>query len=165
MIFSYVKELISKSGNKDCHCDSALFLLPCLFLLLLTVSVQTDRTYALDEDKSSLYETGLLHRINQYRTENGMNTLSLDRTLNRLARTHSRYMDKKNILCHDNFEARFRECGRSYCVENVGWNSSDTRGSTTGMGKFKGTQCKSPEQEDKIRRHCKGRRLCNVLRL
>ena len=93
------------------------------FLLVLTLSLQINRTYALDENKSSAYETRLLHRINQYRTENGMNTLSFDRTLNRLARSHSLYMKEKNILCHDNFEARFRECGRSSCVENVGWNS------------------------------------------
>jgi uncharacterized protein YkwD len=94
-----------------------------ILLLLLTVALQTNRTYALDENKSSLYETELLHRINQYRTENSLNTLSFDRTLNRLARSHSRYMEEKNILGHDNFEDRFRECRRSACVENVGWNS------------------------------------------
>lgn len=94
-----------------------------ILLLLLTAALQTNRTYALDENKSSLYKTELLHRINQYRTENSLNTLSFDRTLNRLARSHSLYMNKKDILCHDNFEDRFRESRRSSCVENVGWNS------------------------------------------
>ena len=88
---------------------------------ILTLSLQIDLAYALDENKSS-YETGLLRRINQYRKQNSLNTLSFDRTLNRLARSHSRYMEEKNILCHDNFEDRFRECRRSSCVENVGWN-------------------------------------------
>jgi len=32
-------------------------------------------------------------------------------------------MNEKDILCHDNFEDRFRKCERSSCVENVGWNS------------------------------------------
>ena len=94
-----------------------------VFLLLLTVPLQINQTYALEENKPSLYETELLHRINHYRTENGLNGLSFDRILNRLARSHSRYMNKKDILCHDNFEDRFKECGRSSCVENVGWNS------------------------------------------
>jgi len=94
-----------------------------LLLLLLTASVQTNLTYALEENKSSLYETRLLHRVNQYRTQNNLNTLSFDRTLTRLARSHSRYMDEKDILCHDNFEDRFRDYGHSSCVENVGWNS------------------------------------------
>jgi uncharacterized protein YkwD len=94
-----------------------------VLLLFLTVSLQIGRSYALDANKSSLYETELLHRINQYRTDNGLNTLSPDSTLNRLAGNHSRYMNKEKILCHDNFEERFRECGRTSCVENVGWNS------------------------------------------
>jgi uncharacterized protein YkwD len=96
-----------------------------IFLLLLTACLQSNRTYALDENGSSLYETELLHQINEYRTANGLNTLSFDHILNTLARNHSRYMNKKNVLCHDNFEDRFRECGRSACVENVGWNSPE----------------------------------------
>ncbi len=32
-------------------------------------------------------------------------------------------MDKKNVLSHDHFHERFRNCRRSHCVENVGWNS------------------------------------------
>ena len=95
----------------------------CFLLLLLTSSLQTNRTYAFDRNEPSPYETELLHRINHYRTENGLKALSFDRNLNRLARRHSLYMNKKGILCHDNFEDRFRECGRSSCVENVGWNS------------------------------------------
>ena len=94
-----------------------------IFLLLLTAALQINRTYALDENKSFLYETELLHRINQYRTENGLNPLSSDSTLNRLARSHSRYMEEKNVLSHENFENRFRQCRHSSCVENVGWNS------------------------------------------
>jgi uncharacterized protein YkwD len=94
-----------------------------IFLLLLTVCLQANRTYAVDENRSFSYETELLHRINEYRRANGLNILSFDRVLNRLARNHSRHMNKKNVLCHDNFEDRFRECGRSACVENVGWNS------------------------------------------
>jgi uncharacterized protein YkwD len=75
-----------------------------------------------EQNKPSPYETELLHRINHYRTENGLNVLSFDRILNRLARSHSLYMNEKDILCHDNFEDRFRKGGRSSCVENVGWN-------------------------------------------
>jgi uncharacterized protein YkwD len=95
----------------------------CFLLLLLTFFLQTNRTYAIDKNKPSLYETELLHRINHYRTQNGLNALSFDRILNRLARSHSLYMKKKDILCHDNFQDRFGESGRSSCVENVGWNS------------------------------------------
>jgi uncharacterized protein YkwD len=98
-----------------------------IFLLLLTVVLQTNTTYALDANKSLSYETELLHQINLYRTENGLNALTSDRTLIRLARVHSRYMKEKDVLSHDNFENRFRQCRRSSCVENVGWNSSTPR--------------------------------------
>jgi uncharacterized protein YkwD len=95
----------------------------CCFLLFLTFFLQTNPAQALEGNKPSLYESGLLHRINDYRKENDLNALSFDRILNRLARSHSRYMNKKDVLCHDDFENRFRESGRSSCVENVGWNS------------------------------------------
>ena len=105
-------------------CRSLLFR---IFLLLLTSVLQINRSYALDESKSLVYETELLHRINQYRTDNGLNPLSADRTLNKLARSHSRHMEEENVLSHDNFENRFRECRHSSCVENVGWNSPTPR--------------------------------------
>jgi uncharacterized protein YkwD len=46
----------------------------------------------------------------------------MDANLNKLAKSHSQYMQKKKALDHDHFDERFSKSGRSLCVENVGWN-------------------------------------------
>jgi len=48
----------------------------------------------------------------------------MDANFNKLAKSHSQYMQKKNALDHDYFQERFTKSGRSLCVENVGWNYS-----------------------------------------
>jgi uncharacterized protein YkwD len=46
----------------------------------------------------------------------------MDANFNKLAKSHSHYMQKKKALDHDHFDDRFSKSGRSLCVENVGWN-------------------------------------------
>jgi uncharacterized protein YkwD len=74
------------------------------------------------DGRLSVFESGLLSQINRYRTSKGLNALSIDKTLQKLAAGHSRYMDEERSLNHDLFGDRFRKCGRTHCVENCGWN-------------------------------------------
>jgi uncharacterized protein YkwD len=81
--------------------------------------------YSFDKNKLPAYEEELLHNINQYRVMNDLHPLSADETLNRLAENHSLYMNRKNVLSHDDFQERVGICKRSHCVENVGRNYSN----------------------------------------
>jgi uncharacterized protein YkwD len=94
-----------------------LFYLAAAFFLCAGVIYGAGRACRL-----SAYEKALLYRINQYRASKGLSTLSADETLQRLARIHSRYMERENSLNHDHFDDRFKKCGRMHCVENCGWN-------------------------------------------
>ena len=90
-----------------------------IFLLICALS----RSHAADIKQPYSFEDELLRRINQYRVRNNLKPLSSYATLDQLAKNHSRYMSKKGEMNHDNFDDRFRQCGRMLCVENVGWNS------------------------------------------
>jgi uncharacterized protein YkwD len=70
----------------------------------------------------SSYEERLFMHINQYRMANSLDPLAMDENLSRLAERHSVYMEANNVLSHERFHERFRQAGRSLCVENVGWN-------------------------------------------
>ena len=95
-----------------------------LFSLLAIVLPAGNVTYGAGGiAKMNTYEKGLLDRINRYRVSNGLHSLTADATLQALAGSHSRNMRKAKILSHDAFQERFEKCGRSHCVENVGWNS------------------------------------------
>lgn len=96
-------------------------LIPCtiLFLLICTLSF----SHAADRKHLNSFEEELLRCVNQYRVKNDLKPLSFDRTLNNLAKNHCRYMSKTGEMNHDNFDERFRQCGRMLCVENIGWNS------------------------------------------
>ena len=95
-----------------------------LFSLLAVSFLSGNVTFGADTGvRLSPYEMDLFHRINQYRVRNGSNPLKPDNVLQGLARNHSRHMDEENCLSHDAFHERFEKCGRSHCVENVGWNS------------------------------------------
>jgi uncharacterized protein YkwD len=93
-----------------------------IYIVILIILSAAPYGYSFDKIKLPVYEEELLHNINQYRSLNGLNPLSMDETLNRLAKNHSQYMNKENVLSHDNFQKRFGICKRSHCVENVGWN-------------------------------------------
>jgi uncharacterized protein YkwD len=79
-------------------------------------------TYSLNNNQYCAYEDKLLTCINTYRVENSLRALSIDANFNKLVKSHSQYMQKKNALNHDHFHERFSKSGRSLCVENVGWN-------------------------------------------
>ncbi len=97
--------------------------LQVLFYLTVTIFLSAGVIYGTDHDcRLSPYEKELLHCINQYRASKGLNTLSADKTLQRLAISHSQYMDGENSLNHDYFNDRFEKCGHMHCVENCGWN-------------------------------------------
>jgi len=89
-----------------------LFAIICVFSL----------SHAADVLGRSAYEQGLLKCINQHRINNGSAPLSFDETLGKIARNHSSDKDKNSELDHDDFADRFRRCGRTCCVENIGWN-------------------------------------------
>ncbi len=69
------------------------------------------------------YEERLLHIINDYRKQNGLEPLIFDRKLTEIAEGHSDYMNKRNTLSHDFFIERFNRSESGLCVENVGWNA------------------------------------------
>jgi uncharacterized protein YkwD len=93
-------------------------LFPLIIGLLLTVYAP----YGFTGPGLSSYEERLFMHINQYRMANGLNPLARDESLTRLAERHSVYMEANNVLSHERFNERFRQSGRSLCVENVGWN-------------------------------------------
>ena len=78
-----------------------------------------------DVRRTSAYERDLLNCINEHRIKNRLSPLRLDPALGRLAKIHSQRMNSSGEISHDNFDDRFRECGRACCVENVGWNHDD----------------------------------------
>ncbi len=96
-------------------------LIHCAILLLIICAFSS--AYAADDKSPTAFEKELLRCINQYRIKNDLKPLSFDGTLNNLAKNHCRYMSKTGEMNHDNFDERFRQCGRMLCVENVGWNS------------------------------------------
>jgi len=105
------------------HEGSAKYYRLILSLVLATIFMAVNIAYAVDTDGLlSPFEKKLFHLINQYRIKKGLNPLSTDEPLQRLAKIHSLDMNRKDSLCHDLFEERFRKSGRSHCVENVGWN-------------------------------------------
>lgn len=64
--------------------------------------------------------------INAYRVSRGLSPLASHRTLEALARQHSRYQASRNSLGHDGFRqrsAQAKAAGLSLvCAENVGYN-------------------------------------------
>lgn len=70
----------------------------------------------------SLFGETLLAEINQYRQENGLNSLRFEPNLVQLAQHHSFEMFQQKMLSHRNFNQRFDQSGSRLCVENVGWN-------------------------------------------
>jgi uncharacterized protein YkwD len=94
-----------------------------MFCLAVTALLSVAAAYGSNRDlRLSGYEMDLLHYINKYRVSKGLNALLFDKTLQELARGHSRYMEEEKSLNHDHFQDRFRKCGRTHCVENCGWN-------------------------------------------
>jgi uncharacterized protein YkwD len=89
-----------------------------MILVLLVVSL----AYSGNEKAASPYEEKLLSHINEYRLENGLNALSFDEALNKFAKVHCQHMESTDKLDHTGFDERFKQCGRSLCVENIGWN-------------------------------------------
>jgi uncharacterized protein YkwD len=105
------------------HEGDAKYYLLILSFVLAAIFMTFNVAYAADTDGLlSPFEKKLFRFINQYRVKKGLNPLSTDETLQRLAKTHSLDMNRKDSLCHDLFEERFKKSGRSHCVENVGWN-------------------------------------------
>jgi uncharacterized protein YkwD len=84
------------------------------------------------------FEKGLLEHINSYRKKYGLPPLAFDRKLHELAGKHSRHMERKNSLSHDGFQERFRSSGKTYCIENVGWNYPSAEGQFKGWKKSEG---------------------------
>jgi uncharacterized protein YkwD len=93
-----------------------------IFPLIIGVLLTVYPLYGFDGSQLSSYEEMLFIHINQYRMANGLNPLAMDKSLTRLAERHSLHMEEKNVLSHERFQERFRQSGRSLCVENVGWN-------------------------------------------
>jgi uncharacterized protein YkwD len=93
-----------------------------LFPLIIGVLLAVYASYSFAGPRLSSYEERLFMHINQYRMANGLNPLARHESLTRLAERHSVYMEANNVLSHERFNERFRQSGRSLCVENVGWN-------------------------------------------
>ena len=93
-----------------------------IFCSMLLIWVVAGVAFAADKKEHTAYEEALLSYINQYRMQQGLHQLSFDRLLNELAKTHSQQMHSVYTLDHNNFDDRFKQCGRKLCVENVGWN-------------------------------------------
>ena len=70
----------------------------------------------------SNFNKELLSQINHYRVSQGLKSLTFDNNLAGLAQSHCSDMKRRGVLCHDNFEQRFKKSGHTSCVENVGWN-------------------------------------------
>lgn len=72
--------------------------------------------------KPAYYIKELISQINHYRMSSGLKPLSFDDRLAHLAQDHCAEMQRRGVLCHDNFDQRFKNSGHTSCVENVGWN-------------------------------------------
>ncbi len=95
-----------------------------LFIVLLVFSVAAVLAQAKEKRPAdvTLYGETLLAQINQYRQENGLNSLRFEPGLVHLAQKHSFEMFQQKMLSHRNFQERFDRSGSNLCVENVGWN-------------------------------------------
>ena len=96
-----------------------IFFLALVLVILRPVPGRSTDTNSL----LSPFEEKLLEFINQYRTNHGLHPLLFDPGLYKLAKKHSTYMDERDELSHDHFDERFEQSGKSFCAENVGWNS------------------------------------------
>jgi len=101
-----------------------LSIILCSFIFLSPVSASDTSSYSND---TAYYVKELLAQINRYRAGNGLKPLSFDRRLAGLAYEHSADMRRRGVLCHDNFNERFRKSGHTSCVENVGCNYRTAR--------------------------------------
>lgn len=115
-------------------------LLMLLLVFLAAVSAQAREKRPADV---TLYGETLLAQINQYRQENGLNTLRFESGLIQLAKKHSFEMFQQKMLSHRNFQDRFERSGSRLCVENVGWNY------TNPLKQFEGWR-KSPEHNKNL---------------
>ena len=93
--------------------------------LFLSAASASDRSSYINDP--SYYIKELLSQINHYRISNGFKTLSFDKNLADLAQGHCADMQRRGVLCHDNFDQRFRKSGHTSCVENVGWNYNSAK--------------------------------------
>jgi uncharacterized protein YkwD len=93
-----------------------------IFPLIIMVLLAIYPPYGLAGSRLSSYEGRLFMHINQFRMANGLKPLVMDEKLKRLAERHNVHMEGTNVLSHERFNERFRQSGRSLCVENVGWN-------------------------------------------
>ena len=98
---------------------------------IMSVLVPLSAAFSGDIDthnsEAGYYAQELVTLINQYRTSNGLNQLSLDKKLTGFAESHSTEMHSLGVLNHDNFDDRFKKSGSDSCVENVGWNLRSAR--------------------------------------
>ena len=115
---------LHRAGHRSCSLPKTGFYWLVLFFLPAMLSLSCIAAYGSDTGtKLCPYEMKLFQCINQYRASNGLAALTVDNTLQGSAKSHSRHMGGENCLSHDGFHDRFASCGRSHCVENVGWNS------------------------------------------
>jgi len=94
-------------------------------VLLFSAAAASDQAAYISEQSS--YSKELLSQINHYRMSHGLKTLSFDKKLAELAQGHCASMQRSGVLCHDNFDQRFKKSGHTSCVENVGWNYSSPK--------------------------------------
>lgn len=94
-------------------------------VLLLTI-LSAKAAFAADAVRHN-FDSELLAEINRYRAAHHLTKLAADDDMARLAKGHSDTMNRENRLSHDGFQDRFRESGRTECVENVGWNFQSPR--------------------------------------
>jgi len=93
-----------------------------LFSLIMGILLISSAPCGFAGSRLSSFEEKLLTHINQHRAANGRNALKTDEDLTRLAERHSLHLKRTNVLGHERLNERFRQAGRSLCVENVGWN-------------------------------------------
>ena len=71
-------------------------------------------------------EQSVFQKINQYRQQKGLSSLTLNSTITQQARQHSQSMAKSRILSHDGFDIRVKTIGTPIpyraAAENVAYN-------------------------------------------
>ncbi len=102
-----------------------------IIISLIIISASDSNNFTADSCVST-YERDVLILINKYRASYGLKQLSFSTRLNRLAKQHSQYMQRKSNLSHDLFSSRFQQAKCFTCVENVGWNYSTPKAQFNG---------------------------------
>jgi uncharacterized protein YkwD len=95
-------------------------------------------------------ERSVLQKINQFRQQKGLSSLSLNASMTQQARQHSQDMAKCCVLSHDGFEGRVRTISASVSYKAAAENVAYNQGFSNPVGQAVNSWLKSPGHLENI---------------